>query len=137
MTKQKKTLTRAESMDDEARTLAASADFRSLLNEGRTAPATPLEQLDQRRPVSAEDRQLADEYLTVLGRLEAQQEAEVTEAQAHVLNLILVAARALRNGRTIAEWAEYAGLPEDEARAAVAALEMIGAEGPQPAARSG
>src|SRR5262245_53263913 len=62
MTKQKKTLTRAESMDDEARTLAASADFRSLLNEGRTAPATPLEQLDRRRPVSAEDRRLADEY---------------------------------------------------------------------------
>jgi hypothetical protein len=133
MTK-KKTLTRAESMDDQTRALAASADFQSLLDEGRASAAMPLEELDRRRPMTAQDKALADEYLSLFGRLEAQQKAEVTEAQARVLNLILVAAHALRNGRTVAEWADYAGLSEDETRAAVAALETVGVQRPQPAA---
>jgi hypothetical protein len=103
--------------------------FDALLAEARQARAADLvssEEVGRRRPLSEEDRAIAAEYLAALDRLEGAQDAEVTPEQARLLGVVQLAARALRGGRSLAEWAAYSGYSEDELRAAAVALEALG-----------
>ncbi len=95
------------------------------------------EDLDRRRPLTEEERALADVYLAAFDRLEAEQDAEVTEAQAHVLNVILVAAHHLscESTKPLAPWSIDSGLPEDEIRAAETALRELAITSQHPGIR--
>ena len=95
-----------------------------------------LDELDRRRPLTDEDTAIADEYLAVLDRLEAEQDAEVIDDQARLYKAILIAARHLRDGRTLAEWTGHTGIPEADIRAAAVALQAIGVETQRPTARA-
>ena len=73
--------------------------FDALLTEAQQPKAAELvsvEELDRRRPLTAKDHALADEYLAILDRLEEEQDAEVSDIQARLLNVVLVAAHYLR-----------------------------------------
>lgn len=103
--------------------------FDALIAEAQQTKAADLispEELDQRRPLTEEDQVLAAEYLAVFDRIEAEQEAEVTASQAHLLGLIQIATRVVRGERTLAEWADYSGFPEADLRAVAVALETAG-----------
>lgn len=112
-------------MDAEARALSRSRSFRSLLREGRAASARPLEEVEADLKLTQQERALADEYLSLLGRLEQAQGAEVTDSQAHLVNVVLVAAEYLKNGRSLADWSAYAGIAESEIRAGALVLEAV------------
>lgn len=127
-------------VDAEARELMASPVFRAMLDEAKVSVAlgaiVPLEELERRRPLTDEDKAIADEYLAVFDRLAAEQDAEVTEEQARALNLVLIGARSLREGGPLAEWAEYTGIPEAEIHAAAVALAAVGLKAARPTARA-
>lgn len=84
-------------------------------------------------PISAEEKVLAEEYLTALDRLEAAQRSAVTDAQSRLVNIVLIAAHHLRGERTLSAWAEYSGIPEEEIGAVASALTST----PRPVARAG
>ena len=135
--KTKKTPARL-AVDAEARALMANPVFRAMLDEAKASVVVgatiSMEELDRRRPLTDEDKAIADEYLSAFDRLEAEQDAEVTEEQARALNLVLIGARYLRDGKALAEWAEYTGIPEAEIRATAVALQAVGLEAARPAA---
>jgi len=137
--KTKKTPARL-AVDAEARALMANPVFRAMLDEAKASVVVgatiSMEELDRRRPLTDEDKAIADEYLAAFDRLEAEQDAEVTEEQARALNLVLIGARYLRDGKILAEWAEYTGLPETEIRATAVALQAVGLKAARPAART-
>jgi hypothetical protein len=109
-------------------------DFLVAAQRTRPEDLLTVEDLDRRRPVTDEERAIADTYLAAFDRLETEQAAEVTDAQAHVLNVILVAAHHLfcESPKPLAAWSIYSGLPEEEIRAAETALREIGLTVQQP-----
>jgi len=134
--KQRKT-TQPGDPDAETRALWEHLKFQALLAEGRASGlqgSISPEGLDRRRPLTAEDRALADEYAGALDRLEAEQDAEVTAEQANLLNVVLIAAHYLRREppKTLDEWEKYTGLREVEIRAAAMALKTVGLKTTQP-----
>jgi len=105
--------------------------FDALLDEARqTAPRDMLsqEEMDLLNPLTDEDHRLAAEYLDAIDRLETEQDADVTDTQAHLINVVLIAAHCLRGEppKTLAEWATYTGLPEGDIRAVATALQAVG-----------
>jgi hypothetical protein len=96
--------------------------LRSIAERG----AASLEDLDKQRPLTAAEAAIADEYLDAFDRLEREQGTEVTGEQSRLLEVVLIAARFARGERTLAEWVEYAGIPEPEIRAASVALRALG-----------
>jgi hypothetical protein len=113
--------------------------FDALVAECQRASSADLismEELDRRRPLTSEDRALAEEFLSVLDRLEAEQGSEVTDVQSQLLNVILIASHYLRGepARSLAEWSAYTGLPQAELRAVALALEEVGLDTQQTSA---
>ena len=95
---------------------------------------TPHEEVVRElEPISADEKALAEEYLAALDRLEAAQGAEVTDTQSRLVNVVLIAAHHLRGERSLAAWAEYSGIPEEEIRAVATALTSA----PRPVAKAG
>ena len=116
-------------VDAEARALMANPTFRAMLDEARrTGPEDLIsaEELAAELGITDEDRAIAREYLDTLDRLETEQDGEVTDSQARVLELVLMAARYLRGQGTLAALAEDTGIPEDEIRAAAVGLTAVG-----------
>jgi hypothetical protein len=131
---------RSDDRDPEARALWRNPVFRALLDEargGKPEESIPAEELDRRRPLTDADKAIADEYLAAFDRLEEAQDAEVTGEQARVLNVVLIGARYLRGERTLAGWAEYTGLAEEEIRAAAVVLEALGLKAAEPGDKTG
>jgi hypothetical protein len=117
--------------DEAARAPSKTPVFDALIAEAQqTRPEALIsaEELDRRRPLTEVDKAIADEYLTAFDRLEEEQDAEVTENQARLLGVVLIAARCLRGERTVVEWAEYSGFPAAEIRAAAVALAAVGVD---------
>jgi hypothetical protein len=94
----------------------------------KTAPEAllSLEQLDRDLGLTAESRSAADAFLDALDRLEEEQDGEVSEAQVHVLRLVLTAARYVRNEAPFNSLAAETGADVADLRAAAVALRTVG-----------